>query len=64
MHLVRLFVYSIFTNMNYIHIIVTGSQQDLSLRHPHSFRVNPASSAFNECARKDRKPTRACRVLV
>ena len=32
--------------------IVTGccSQQDLSLRQPHRFRMNPASSPFNEPA--------------
>ena len=36
--------------------IVTGccSQQDLSLRQPHRFRMSPASSAFNESAWKDR----------
>jgi hypothetical protein len=30
------------------------SPQDLSLCQPHRSRVNPTSSAFNECARKDR----------
>ena len=36
--------------------IVTGccSQQDLSHRQPHRFRVNPTSSTFNERTRKDR----------
>jgi hypothetical protein len=31
------------------------SPQDLSLYQPHRSRVSPTSSAFNECARKDRK---------
>ena len=36
--------------------IVTGccSQQDLSLRQSHRFRMNPTPSPFDECAWKDR----------
>ena len=49
--------------------IVTGccSQQDLSLRQPHRFRMNPASSPFNERAWKAGRIETylcACGVLV